>query len=154
MRYHNAIACLSRFVQLNLPDSERVPKKRFESLLVSAGRGIRTTLNQFRSLWSVKFMSVETTHYAVAALFALSENLEDEENSKAFEDILLILRMFARRWPFAKETFQSLQLAAVQEAKLPLAARILLLEDDNKHAERDQQLLNVLRPKPGLRWEP
>jgi hypothetical protein len=76
-------------------------------------------------------MSVETTHYAATALFALSENLEDEENSKAFEDVLLTLHMFARRWPFAKEILQTLQLATVQEAKLPLAARILLSEYDD-----------------------
>jgi hypothetical protein len=88
-------------------------------------------------------MSVESTHYAVVALFALSQNLEDEKNRKAFEDILVSLRAFARRWPLAKEMFLSLQLA-VQEAKLPLAARILFLENDIKHAERDQQLSNVL----------
>ena len=61
-----------------------------------------------------------------------------------FEDILVSLRAFARRWPLAKEMFQLLQLTAVQGAKLPLAARILLSENDIKHTERDQQLSNVL----------
>ncbi|KAJ5982542.1 hypothetical protein N7451_012642 [Penicillium sp. IBT 35674x] len=129
-----------RFVQASTPDSERNIKKRFKSLLIFAGRGIHTTLNQFRSLWSVKFMSVESTHYAVVALFALLENLEDEQNIKAFEDILVSLRTFARRWPFATETYQLMQLTAAQKAKLPPATRILLSENDIRNAEHAQQL--------------
>ena len=106
MRYYNAVACLSRFVQVSTPDSERNIKKRFKSLLIFAGRGIHTTLNQFRSLWPVKFMSVESTYYAAVALFALLENLEDEQNIKAFEDILVSLRTFVRRWLFVTEIYQ------------------------------------------------
>ncbi|KAJ5799047.1 uncharacterized protein N7503_006552 [Penicillium pulvis] len=130
------------WVEASTPDSERDIQKRFKSLLVFAGWGIRTILNQYRSLWSVKFMSVESTHYAVVALFALLENLQDENNIKAFEDVLVSLRTFAHRWPFAKEAYQLMQLVAAQKAKLPPSTRILLSENDIKHAEHAQQLSN------------
>jgi hypothetical protein len=97
-------------------------------------------------------MPVESTHYAVVALFALSQNLEDEQNREAFEDILGSLRAFARRWPLAKKMYLSLQLTAVQEAKLPLAARILLSEMtsnmqsaiSNSQLSSDRVLLNLI----------
>jgi hypothetical protein len=122
---------MSRFVQSDLADNERelTTKERFENLRVTAARGIGVILNRFRSLWPLKYLPMGSIHYASVALFGLLENLEDEQNQKAFENTLIGLRALAQRWPLAKEMLQLVQLTAVQqEVKLPIAARGLLAD--------------------------
>ncbi|KAJ5298495.1 uncharacterized protein N7443_006615 [Penicillium atrosanguineum] len=129
MRYHNAILVMYGFIQPSLKQSESAAKDRIKILRLATARAISAILNQFRSLWPLEYVPMNSMQYATVALFTLLEDLEDQQNKKVFGDILTALRALSRRWQLAKGMLRLVQLTAIkEEVNLPNEAQILFTD--------------------------
>ncbi|CAI7654529.1 unnamed protein product [Penicillium pancosmium] len=148
MRYHNAVLIMFGFLLPSLDESQSAEKERINGIRTTSAREIGVVLNQFRSLWPVEYMPMNSMQYATIALFALLGSLEHEEDKKSFTDILISLRALARRLQLAKGMLRLIQLTAMkQESKLPAEAEVLLRDfEEELWTASDRQRFSSLYP--------
>ncbi|KAJ5979878.1 hypothetical protein N7481_007176 [Penicillium waksmanii] len=148
MRYHNAVLIMFGFILPGLDESQSAERERIEGIRTTSAREIGVVLNQFRSLWPVEYMPMNSMQYATMALFALLGGLKHEEEKKSFTDVLTSLRALARRWQLAKGMLRLIQLTAVkQESNLPAEAVVLLRDfEEELWTASDRQRFSSLYP--------
>lgn len=148
MRYHNAVLIMFGFVLPTLEESQSVEKEKMNAIRASSAREISLALNQFRSLWPVEYMPMNSMQYATMALFALLDILEHEQERKAFTEILISLRALARRWQLAKGMLRLVQMTALkQESNLPAEAQVLFRDfEEELWTANERQRFSSLYP--------